>query len=158
MQFSHGYLKSPEQLSPEENVHRTTASVIYNRALGTNRNFQTTFVWGRNTISDQSLDSYLLEAELKHDGGWSPYMRYEHITKDAHELVLSPTFPENQEFNLQQATIGVVRDIFRQGDFMWGLGAQTMLNFTPNALEPVYGNDPTGWLIYLRVQPRRMGN
>ena len=158
MQFSQGYLLSPEQLNPEVNIHRTTASLIYNRPVRKKANFQTTFVWGRNTISCCGLDSYLIEAELKHDGGWSPYMRYEHVVKDAGELVLPTSFPSGQEFNLQQATLGVVRDICKQGDFVWGFGAQMIFSFTPNNLESVYGNNPTGWLVFLRAQPRRMGH
>jgi len=31
LQFSHGYLKSPEGLEPTSNRHRTTASIIYNK-------------------------------------------------------------------------------------------------------------------------------
>ena len=34
LQVSHGYLNSPEELEPDAKVHRTTASAIYNRAVG----------------------------------------------------------------------------------------------------------------------------
>ena len=34
LQVSYGYIKSPEALEPELNIHRTTASAIYNLPLG----------------------------------------------------------------------------------------------------------------------------
>src|SRR5215218_8270623 len=40
-QVSRGHLKSPEQLEPESDVDRTTASAVYNRPLA-NGNWQTT--------------------------------------------------------------------------------------------------------------------
>ena len=48
LQFSHGYLKSPEASEPAAKRHRTTASIIYNKALGHDTNWVTTFVWGQN--------------------------------------------------------------------------------------------------------------
>ncbi|MHB9025857.1 MAG: hypothetical protein ACYC7E_17090 [Armatimonadota bacterium] len=158
LQTSYAFLKSPEALHPDEDAHRSSVSVIYNRPLGATRNFQTTLLWGNNNIDGLSLDSYLVEAQLKQDGGWTPYLRYEYIRKNAEELVLSPPFPGDQVFNLQQATIGVSRDLPSRGDYQWGLGAQWIVSFTPAALEPIYGNNPTGWLVYLRVHPKRMAH
>ena len=92
---------------------------------------------------------------MKQDGGWTPYLRYEYIRKDAEELVLAPPFPEDRVFNLQQATLGVSRDLPIRGDYQWGIGAQCVVSLTPDALEPFYGSSPTGWLVYLRLHPRR---
>lgn len=155
LQASHAFLKSPEALHPEEDAHRTTASVIYNRRLGMNRNFQSTLVWGRNRIGGLDLDSYLLEAHLKQDGGWSLYTRYEWVGKNAEELVL-PAFPDDQVFDLQQVTVGAVRDLPSRGNLQWGIGLQVNFNLVPDALTPIYGDDPTGWLIFVRVHPKRM--
>ena len=46
-QISYGYLKSPEQIEPDVNTHRTTASLIYNQAW-TKSNWQVTAAWGLN--------------------------------------------------------------------------------------------------------------
>lgn len=156
LQASHAYLHSPEALHPDENVHRTTASAIYNRPLSGPRNFQGSLVWGRNRLSGENGDSYLLDLHRKRDGGWSPYLRYEYAQKTAEELVLPATFDPHREFNLQQLTLGVARDLPLRGDYQWGVGLQGILNFVPDALQPVYGNDPTGWLIYVRVHPKQM--
>ena len=39
LQLSHGYIKSPEALEPDTKRHRTTASLIYNKPLGDDRNY-----------------------------------------------------------------------------------------------------------------------
>ncbi|MHB9133233.1 MAG: hypothetical protein ACYDBB_19360 [Armatimonadota bacterium] len=156
LQTSYAFLKSPEALHPEDDAHRTEISAIYNRPLSAARNFQTTLLWGRNAIDGLDLDSYLVEAQLKQDGGWTPYLRVEYIRKNAEELVLSPPFPEDQVFNLRQMTIGASRDLPIRGDYQWGIGAQWIVSFTPDALEPIYGKNPTGWLFYIRVHPGRM--
>ena len=48
LQVSHGYIHSPEELEPDANRHRTTASLIYNRPLGPDANWSNSFVWGQN--------------------------------------------------------------------------------------------------------------
>src|SRR5207248_11424758 len=48
LQVSHGYIKGPEGLEPDLKQHRTTASLIYNRALGPDSNWAISFVWGQN--------------------------------------------------------------------------------------------------------------
>jgi hypothetical protein len=158
LQASHAFIESPESLHPEADAHRTTLSATYNRPLSTRRNLQSTFVWGRNNVNGLDLDSFLLEGQVKTDGGWSYFARYEWIEKDAEELVLPPSFPEDQVFDLQQITLGTVRDLPSRGDFQWGIGLQVNFNLTPDALAPVYGRDPTGWLLFLRIHPKRMAH
>src|SRR6185436_9487638 len=61
-QISRGHLNSPEQLEPEIDKDRTTASAIYNRPLG-DGNWQTTLAWGRNASDPgETTDSFLLES------------------------------------------------------------------------------------------------
>ncbi len=158
LQVSHAFLESPEVLHPGEDAHRTTASAMYNRPIGGRRNLQSTLVFGRNTVGGADLDSLLLEGHLKTDGGWSYYARYEWIQKNAGELVLPSTFPEDEVFDLQQITLGVVRDLRSRGSLQWGIGFQASVSLTPDRLTPVYGNDPTGWLLFLRVHPKRMSH
>src|SRR5437870_13483266 len=67
LQFSHGYLKSPEGLEPTVNRHRTTASIIYNKALGHDANWATTLVWGQNDDTHEGkTQSLLLESDFQH--------------------------------------------------------------------------------------------
>ena len=50
LQVSRGRIKSPEELHPDVDVTRTTASAIYRAPLGA-ADTQTTFAWGRNAPS-----------------------------------------------------------------------------------------------------------
>ncbi len=47
LQLSTGRVHSPEQLDPERDEQRTTASVSYNRPLGSHANWATTIAWAR---------------------------------------------------------------------------------------------------------------
>lgn len=156
LQASYAYLHSPEALEPDEDIHRSSASATYNRPLGPGRNFQTTFVWARNRVSDLNLDSYLLEVQLKHDRGWTPFFRYESVRKNAHELVLPSTFPANQVFSLGQTTVGATREVVTTGGFAWAIGGEILLNTVPGSLRSIYGDNPAGWLLFIRVHPTRM--
>jgi hypothetical protein len=59
-QLSYGYLNSPEGLSPEVSVRRTTASLSYNLPFD-NNNWATTLAWGHNKNSPgNTLDGIFL--------------------------------------------------------------------------------------------------
>ena len=67
VQVSHGFLRSPEGLRPDEDVHRTTASATWNLPLGQRRNLQTTLAWGRNAPTGRDhhgrpTNAFLLKA------------------------------------------------------------------------------------------------
>src|SRR5205085_2315799 len=61
LQVSRGRLKSPEELHPDVDVDRTTASAIYRWPLA-GAQMQTTFAWGRNAPSrGDATNAFLLE-------------------------------------------------------------------------------------------------
>jgi hypothetical protein len=67
LQFSHGYIKSPEALEPNLKRHRTTASAIYNLALGNDSNWSNTLVWGQNHDTNEGkTQSFLIESNYQH--------------------------------------------------------------------------------------------
>jgi hypothetical protein len=81
LQFSHGYMKSPEALEPNVNRHRTTSSLIYNVPLGPDSNWATTFVWGQNnTTGEGKTQSFLLESDFQR-GRDTFYTRLERVEK-----------------------------------------------------------------------------
>jgi hypothetical protein len=53
MQASGAFLKSPEQLEPNNDVKRATASVIYSSSKNKDRMFTSTLVWGLNKADHQ---------------------------------------------------------------------------------------------------------
>jgi len=153
LQFSHGYLKSPEGLEPTSNRHRTTASIMYNRVLGHDANWATTFVWGQNDDTHEgTTQSFLLESDLQH-GRDTFYTRLERVEKSGHELVLSGSDLE-KIFPIYAVSFGYVHD-FTHGDGIdIGLGAQFTIDHRPDELDRYYGDEISyGLEVFLRIRP-----
>lgn len=156
LQFSHGYIKSPEALEPDLKLHRTTASAIYNQPLGDDTNWSTSFVWGQNNATHEGrTQSFLVETNYQR-GRDTIYGRWERVEKSGHELVLPPPDQEGV-FPVSGYTIGYVRDLTHGDGLDIGLGGQFTLNDMPDRLERSYGDDlPYSFEVFLRVRPSLM--
>jgi hypothetical protein len=62
LQGSWGRFISPEQLEPEEDQTRWSASAIHTRPVGANGWWSTTFAWGRRSADHEQLDAFALES------------------------------------------------------------------------------------------------
>jgi hypothetical protein len=166
LQVSHGFLKSPEALDATVDVHRTSASLVYNKPLGPDANWATTAVWGQNEESDtrQKSNSYLVETNYQR-GANAWYARAELVQKSGHELVLQTPALGERLFDVGGYTIGYVRDLNHPSasrvpggaGIDVGLGAQITVNSKPSGLDPFYGSGtPVGFEIFLRIRPSRM--
>jgi hypothetical protein len=154
LQASHGYLHRPEATHPGQDAWRTTASAVWVRPLANGRSLDLSLVWGRNRVDREDLDSWLLEGEWDGDSGVVPFGRLEYVEKSAEELVLPPAFDAERVFPLRQATVGVIYGLPIHGPLAWGLGAQAVGGFAGRDLRTVYGKDPGGWSVFLRLRPR----
>lgn len=158
LQISHGYIRSPETLEPDANLHRTTASLVYNRPLGPDANWSSTFVWGQNNLSGEGKSqSFLLETDYQ----WKRetiYARFEHVEKSGHELVLAEE-DHDQFFGIGGYTLGYVHDFTHGEGIDIGLGGQMTLNTRPSELDPYYGDDLAySFQVFLRIRPSRMSH
>src|SRR5262249_34043688 len=81
LQASAGHLASPEQLEPDVDVDRFTASVLYNRRIGA-ASWQTTATWGRNRKTGENQDGFLLESAWWNGGRHAVFARAEWVEKD----------------------------------------------------------------------------
>ena len=149
-QVSYGYIKSPEQLEPDIDQHRLTASAIYNKKLE-HGNWQTTLAFGENSDNPgPSLNAYLLESAL----GWyqhTVFARVENVAKN--ELFVSGPLV-GQVFNVTKFSLGYVYDIPIGEHFSLGLGAVGSVYALPSALDPYYGASPGSYAIFTRVKLR----
>jgi hypothetical protein len=151
LQASYGYLHSPEQLTPTVSQHRITASATYNRPLA-HGNWQTTFAWGRNyNEPGHTLDGYLLESAVNL-GRHTVFGRAENVQKD--ELLLPPSPLDGQVFRVSEVTLGYVYDIPVAKHFAVGLGVQGTVNVAPSTIKFAYGDDPTGFMPFIRFKIR----
>jgi len=153
LQASHGYIKSPEASDPKTNIHRTTASAIYNLPLGPDRNWSNSFVWGQNNASEEGkTQSFLIESNYQR-GRDTVYLRWERVEKSGHELVLDPQ-DESRIFPIGGYTIGYVRDLSHGNGVDIGLGTQFTINDRPDRLDRYYGDDlGYAFQFFLRIRP-----
>jgi hypothetical protein len=153
LQFSHGYIKSPEALEPDLKRHRTTASLIYNLLLGKDSNWSNSFVWGQNhDTGEGKTQSFLLESNYQR-GRDTVYARWERVEKSGHELVLDAA-DEARIFPVSGYTIGYVRDLSHGDGLDIGLGTQFTINDRPDSLDRYYGeNLGYAFEFFLRIRP-----
>ncbi len=148
-QASYGFIKTPEQLEPEVNQHRATASAIYNFKFE-HGNWQTTLAWGQNSLDPgPTLDAYLLESAV----GWYQHTIYARVENvDKNELFLPANPLHGREFRVSQFSLGYVYDIAVAEHLSLGLGALGTLYDVPAALEPAYGSGLGSYLLFTRLK------
>jgi hypothetical protein len=155
LQVSHAYIESPEGLEPDVNRHRTTASLIYNRALGPDSNWATSLVWGQNDDTHEGkTESVLIETNYQRARD-TVYARWERVEKSGHELVLAPG-DLDEIFPVNAVSIGYVRDLSHGDKIDIGLGGQFTIDVWPEELDRYYGSGPGyGFQVFLRIRPSR---
>lgn len=157
-QYSYGRLTSPEELFPSEDQTRTTASIMYNRPFK-NGNVASTVLWGRTrSIPDNAKEnSYLLEATLRFDTRNSIWTRMENAGRSNQLLIgehpLPPGFIESPLTHVQAYTFGYDREVFHVPHLSSAIGAQVTTYGVGAPLKPIYGSDPIGVNVFLRLRP-----
>lgn len=157
LQVSHGFIKSPEQLHADEDVHRTTASVVYSRPLKSDGWLNISSVFGSNRTKDhKSENSVLAELSWKMKKS-AVYTRYEFVEKSAEELSLDPSFYQDDKiFPVNAFTLGTSRDLFKAGKIRLAAGAQLSYYAVDKKLSGLYGKNPVSLEAYIRIYPGLM--
>jgi hypothetical protein len=154
LQVSNGWLHSPEEAEPFENVNRFTASAIHTKMLNDDSYIATTVVYGQNKHSGHGPvePSVLLESTLQ----WhktAVYGRYEFVQKDAESLDMLTTLPANPHLNINAITLGTNYMISTIKQTSITAGIQAAVNISPAPVKAVYGTAPVAFEVYLRVNP-----
>jgi hypothetical protein len=157
LQVSHGYLNSPEELHPEENIHRTTASVNYSSPLSGGGSFDAAVLWGMNKIKEhEGENAFLLEGAWQ-KGKLALHTRYEYVQKSVHELNLDEAvYGENTLFSVHEFTVGINYDVLKIKKLKLQAGSQVTFYRSSQKLESLYGKNPMAFEIYLRFFPDLM--
>lgn len=152
MQVSHGFLKSPEGLHPEQNVRRTTASVTHNLPLGNGGNWQSTFAWGRNDPSGghhaHATNAFLLESAVE-AGRFTVFGRAENVDKG--ELFAEGAPLSGRVFNVSKLSLGGYHSL-PVGKLAFDLGGLVSKYDLPAAIQPEYGPNPTSFMLFARFR------
>jgi hypothetical protein len=149
LQVSRGHIKSPEELHPDADVDRTTASAIYHRSFAS-ASTQTTLAWGRNAPSHgEATNAFLLESAIRLSRAHTFFARAER--SDKNELFADSDARAEQKFRVGKLTLGYLYDLPRKSRFRVGFGGLVSRYRLPSDLEPVYGK-PTSFMLFARVK------
>src|SRR6266496_600527 len=155
IQFSQAFIKSPEALEPEENITRTTASVLHSIILGEKTHLTSAAIWGINQIwKSRPEHSVLLESNLQKNKT-AFYGRYELIQKSADELKILPDGPD-ELFLINKLTLGTSYNFLHLFKTNFRIGIQGSASLTSSKLHALYGKFPLSAEIYLHLLPINM--
>jgi hypothetical protein len=156
-QFSYARIASPEALFPGEDQERMTASIMYNRKVA-HGDWVSSAVWGRTrSLADSAKEnSYLLESSLQFKDRNYASIRLENAGR-SNELLLGehplpPAFKEEPLTHVQAYTFGYDRDVSLMPWLSTAIGAQVTTYGVGRPLQPIYGTDPIGVQIFLRIR------
>jgi hypothetical protein len=149
MQVSSGHLVAPEQLQPDIDVQRTTASATYNAPV--TQSWQTTLAFGRNVPSAGApSDGWLLESDLRITPADTLFARLERVGKD--ELFLPGAALYGRIFTINALSLGYIRDFLRYGALNLGVGGLVSSYSYSAQLNPSYGYRPTSFMVFVRAR------
>ena len=147
LQASWADLRSPEQLEPEEDEERWSASAIHTLPLPRGW-WSTTAAFARRSSDHEDLDAWLLESAVRRDA-WTLFGRAEMI--ETNELVRIGNH-HGPTFRVGKVSLGAVHDFAIAQNVKLGLGGLYALNFVPDALEPSYRGNPAGAMAFVRLK------
>jgi hypothetical protein len=171
LQASHAFIKSPEDLHPDENVRRTTASVLHSRSWGERHYLASSLVWGLNQGHGAHAEHAVLAETNLTLGRPTFYGRYEFVQKDSEELSFYPSTPPSEPlrervFNINALTLGASYRLTSLGGARGpelSVGGQLTGYFIPQDLQqdryygfrgyvgPGYGKLPLSASVYVRL-------
>jgi hypothetical protein len=149
-QTSWGYLKSPEELAPNVNENRLTASGTYNLPFD-NNNWATTFAWGRKMDNPgHDLDGFLLESSVVLHDTHTFFGRAERVGED--ELFEGDPTLGNQVITVNKLSLGYIRDFHVAEHLKFGVGGLVSRYAYPSKIDNAYGSDPTSYMLFVRLK------
>ncbi|MBT2559004.1 hypothetical protein J7E24_14530 [Hymenobacter sp. ISL-91] len=163
LQASHAFIKGPETLHPDEDVKRTTASVIQSSSWGEYRYITSALVWGMNQHvqdghTDPASHSVLAETNVQL-GKPAVYGRYEFVQKSDEELqIVRSDTPAGTHptYNVHSVTVGANYRVAQVANVDFTLGAQATVYRPESEIRGFYGSAPVSGQVYLRLNPSLM--
>jgi len=151
----YAFLKSPEQLHPDESLHRFGVSALTTQPFGKDGRWASALIWGANDPlgSGRVSNSVALESSIDLDRMNTIFGRAEYVRKSAEDLVV-PAAPAGATYDVAALALGYRRTVGTFGGLAAGVGARGSVNFVPASLQPEYGSrTPVGLAVYLELRP-----
>ena len=148
LQASWADVKSPEQLEPDVDVTKYSASALYTQKLANNGELAFTAAFARKDNSeDVTLDAWLGEASWSPNADWTIFSRAEAIETDELGLIHHGPIEEVQRIN-----IGLARNFTLSEHVKLAVGASVTQNWVSDTLSPLYDGNPTGAMGFVRLK------
>jgi hypothetical protein len=162
IQVSHGLLRDPEATEPGD-VRRTTASISYNKPFARG-NWATSLIWGRNHESHGgeifNLNGYIAESTVRFLDKNYLYTRLELVDKNsllrAEDRLFLGITDHHPAFRIGAYTFGGARELWTTEKISTAIGSDLTFYSKPSTLDPVYGDRPISWKLFLRFRSGRM--
>lgn len=143
LQASWARLIAPEQLEPDEDSTRWSASAIFTGDFDTYTRWSATLAWGNR----DGAEAVALEAAIAF-GRWTIFGRAEIAENDELSFAGGHHGPR---YTVGKASLGAIREFEAGRGVRLGLGAQYAMNFVPSGLEALYDGDPDGAMVFVRL-------
>jgi hypothetical protein len=152
LQTSYGRLHRPEQLEPDVDQDRWTASAIH-AADWNAGHWETTLAWGRNkSRPGPELDAVTLESAVQLERKHTLFGRAEWVEKD--ELFQEGDPREGNVYGVGEVSAGYRYDFWTRQHVATGIGVLGTISFVPGDIEGVYDGDPVSGVIFAHLELR----
>jgi len=156
MQVSWGHIASPEQLAPNVNENRLTASATYTTPFttpfGNDNIWSSTLAWGRKTLQPgNTLDGFMFESAVIFKKTVTLFMRAERV-KENELLEDAPGFATSPVFYVNKISVGGIYDFPLAPHLKFGIGGLVSKYGVPDVAKPFYGSDPTSYMVFFRLK------
>lgn len=152
LRFSTGSWNRLDQLVEDGQMRRSSIAASYTKRI-TGGEWLTTFAWGRNAPRDgDSLYGYLAETSVRFGGAHLAFARLEQVS--GLELMQSDMPSALLPERLRKASIGYYQDLMRKRTGRVGVGLQASRYLVPAAQARVFRDNPTSFMLFMRVDMR----
>ena len=146
LQASWAHVISPEQLEPDADQTRWSASAIYTAPLGDHGWWSTTAAWGRRSSDHVGLNAFAVESAAQPWRNWTLFGRAERTENN--ELLAG----HGPAFTVSKVSVGAIRDWHVADHVLLGLGGLYSFNFIPPGLDAAYGGNQSGAMAFVRLK------
>lgn len=150
LQFSRGFLNSPDQFRQDQKTRRKTASVTYRGGFN-GTPWHATMAFGRGKgLSGSDSSAYLLDTAMRLGEQHTLFGRIERGGHD--ELFRNEDGPGNQSYQANKMSVGYLYEPKTRGPATLGMGGLVSRRTVPDELLPYYGDKNTSYTVFLRLQ------
>jgi hypothetical protein len=153
-QVSSGHLTAPEELEPDHDVTRSTASGSWLNRNGSELT-AITVGFGRNDTAQGARSGLFAEGARQTDE-YTMYTRFEAVQVETAVLqtdMIADGASMDARDTVAAFTFGGVRNILQWHGFEGGLGADITLYAVPGPLQPMYSRHPVSFHVFFRLRP-----